>query len=117
MKECLGAVGLRPQHVVERQPEFLRELADAGVALVDQLAAVFGNLSLGEIPAPRPATPADPRVRLVDRRVDARLLQPVRAGETGQTGAHHHDPGVRLRRFRRAEKRSRRERCGRSPQP
>ena len=36
--------------VVEAEPQLLRELADLGVVLVDQLAAVLGDLPLGESP-------------------------------------------------------------------
>ena len=36
------------QQVVEREPELLGELARGGVVLVDQLAAVLGELSVGE---------------------------------------------------------------------
>ena len=50
--ERLGSVDLGREQVVEVEPQLLRELADLGVALVDQLAAVLGDLALGEV-APR----------------------------------------------------------------
>jgi hypothetical protein len=43
--EGLGPVDLARQQVVEVEAELLGELADLGVALVDQLAAVLGDLA------------------------------------------------------------------------
>ena len=63
------------QQVVELQPELGRELADRRVALVDQLAAVLGDLAVGERAAERPAAAADPVRGLVYLRDDAGLLQ------------------------------------------
>ena len=64
--EVLGAVGLGGQQVVEVQAQLLRELADLGVALVDQLAAVLGDLAVGERAAERPAASAEPVGGLVE---------------------------------------------------
>ena len=50
----LGAV-----EVVEPEAELLGELADLRVTLVDQLAAVLGDLPVGELAAPRPAAPTE----------------------------------------------------------
>jgi len=55
--EVIGAVGLSGQQVVEVQAQLLGELADLGVALVDQLPAVLGDLAVGERAADRPAAP------------------------------------------------------------
>ena len=71
--EQLGAVLLRLEQVVELEPEPLGELADVGVALVDQLAAVLADLAVGERAAQRPAAAADPVRGLVDLRRVARV--------------------------------------------
>jgi hypothetical protein len=44
--EGLGAVGFGGEQIVERQPEFLAELADGGVSLVDEFAAAFDDLAV-----------------------------------------------------------------------
>ena len=49
--EGLGSVRLRREQVVEVEPELLCELPDVRVTLVDQLAAVLGDLPAGERPA------------------------------------------------------------------
>jgi hypothetical protein len=48
--EVVGAIGLGGQQVVEVQAQLLGELADLGVALVDQLPAVLGDLAVGNVP-------------------------------------------------------------------
>ena len=55
----LRPVLLGLEQVVELEAEPLCELADRGVALVDQLAAVLGDLTVGERAAERPAAAAD----------------------------------------------------------
>ena len=62
------------------------------MALVDQLAAVLGDLAVGERAADRPAAAADPVRSLVDLGDVAGLLEPVRAGQAGQAGADDDDP-------------------------
>lgn len=56
----LGAVRFGLKEVVELQTELLGELPDLRVSLVYELAAVLGDLVLGELPTQRPAAPADP---------------------------------------------------------
>ena len=63
-----------------------------GVALVDQLTAVLGDLPVGEEAANRPAAAADPVPGLMDLGDDTGLLQPVRRGQPGEAGADDHDP-------------------------
>jgi hypothetical protein len=48
--EVVGAIGLGGQQVVEVQAQLVGELADLGVALVDQLPAVLGDLAVGNVP-------------------------------------------------------------------
>ena len=74
-------------------PSCLGELADLGVALVDQLAAVLGDLAVGEVTAPGPAAPAEPVGCLVDRRDVPGLLEPVGARQAGQARRRRDDPG------------------------
>ena len=57
--EGVGPVYLSRDQVVEIEPQFLGELADFGVALVDQLATVLGDLAFGEVAAPGPAATAE----------------------------------------------------------
>ena len=82
--EQLGAVGLGPQQVVELEAELVRQVADRVVTLVDELAAVLGDLPVGERAPDRPAAAADPVRRLVDLRRVPGLLQAVRARESRQ---------------------------------
>ena len=56
--EVLRPVRLALEQVVRVEPELLDELAQLDVAGVDQLAAVLGDLPVGEGSADRPATPA-----------------------------------------------------------
>ena len=62
--EGLGAVDLGGEQVVEAESEALGELTDLGVVLVDQLAAVLGDLAVGEgargSDQQRPPTRSDP---------------------------------------------------------
>lgn len=83
------AARLGGRHVVDRQTKFLGELPDSRVALVDQLPGVLGNLPYRKITPARPATPAEPRVGLVDGGVEARLLEPACARQPGQARADH----------------------------
>ena len=91
--ERLGPVELGREQVVEVEPQLLRELAGLGVALVDQLAAVLGDLPLGEVPPPRPAAPAEPVGGLVEVGPVSGLLEPVGAGQARQAAADDDDPG------------------------
>ena len=88
----LGPVGLGGEQVVEHEAEFLSELADRGVALVNQLPTALGDLPVSERAAEGPTPPADPVGGLIDGRRIAGLLEPVSAGQPGQPGAHDHDP-------------------------
>ena len=90
--ELLGALGLRLQQVVERQPELLRELLDRDVVGVDQLAAALVDLAVGEVAAAGPAASADAVRALVDLCRIPRLLEAVGSGQPGETGADD-DPG------------------------
>ena len=93
--EGLGAVDLGGEQVVEAESEALGELTDLGVVLVDQLAAVLGDLAVGERPgAVGPAAPADAVGSLVDLCGVAGALEVIRAAQPGQAGADDHDPGV-----------------------
>ena len=64
--ERLGPVDLGREQVVEVEPQLLGELAGLGMALVDQLAAVLGDLPLGKVAPERPAAPAEPVGGLVE---------------------------------------------------
>ena len=61
------------------------------VTLVDQLAAVLGDLAVGEVAAPRPAAAAQPVVRLVDLSRISGLLEAVRARQAREAGADDDD--------------------------
>ena len=89
MKKRLRAVRLGRELVVERKAKFLRELTDGRVALVNQFPAVLGNLPFREVAPTRPATPAESRIGLVNRGVDARLLEPIRTRQPGEARADH----------------------------
>jgi hypothetical protein len=99
VEERLGAGRLGPEHVVEREAELLRELADARVRLVDELPAVLGELrdgrdagEGGEGAAVGVAAPAQAGVGLVDGGGHARLPEAVGAGQPGEAGADDGDP-------------------------
>jgi hypothetical protein len=92
VEEVLGSFLLCLQQVVEVEPEPLCELADLRVSLVDQLAAVLGDLAAAGPVAVRPAAPADPRRRLVHLSGDACLLEPVGAGQSGESRADDDHP-------------------------
>jgi hypothetical protein len=61
------------------------------VTLVDQLAAVLGDLAFRERVAQSPAAAADPVGGFVDVGVVAGVLQRVRGAQPGQPGAHDDD--------------------------
>ena len=107
--ERLGPVDLGRMQVVEVEPQLLRELAGLVVVLVDQLAAVLGDLALGEVSAARPAAAAEPVGGLVEV---GPIAQPASAGRrrSGPRGR---------RRRRRSEETSRRSpsRAARSASP
>ena len=90
--ERLGSVDLGREQVVELEPQLLRELAGLGVALVDQLAAVLGDLPLGEVAAARPAAPAEPIGGLVEIGPVTSLLEPVGAGQAREAATDDDDP-------------------------
>jgi hypothetical protein len=90
--EQLGSVLLRLEQVVELEPEALRQLPDVGVALVDQLAAVFRDLALREGAPQRPAPASDPCRRLVDLGGVSRASQRVGGAQACEAGPDHHDP-------------------------
>ena len=101
--EDLGAVRLSLVQVVEVEPELLHEAPKLVVTLVDQLAAVLVDLTVGEEPAVAPAAPAEPCRRLVHLRAIAGLLQAIRARQAGEPGAHDDDGRRRRRTSRSAE--------------
>ena len=80
------------EQVVQVEAERLRELADRGVALVDELAAVLGDLTGGEVAAARPAAPTHPGARLVHRHLHAGRHELVRAREPGEPRTDDDDP-------------------------
>jgi len=61
------------------------------VALVDELAAMFSDLSIGEVAVPRPAPSAEAEGGLIDGRGDAGLSKAIRTGEPGQSGTDDND--------------------------
>jgi hypothetical protein len=79
------------QEVVQREAQLLRELADRGVALVDQLAPALGDLAVVPALAVRPAATAHAGRGLVHLGDDARLAEPVRGGEPGEARADDDD--------------------------
>ena len=93
----LGAVRLSLVQVVEVETELLHEAPKLVVTLVDQLAAVLVDLTVGEEPAVAPAAPAEACRRLVHLRAIAGLLQAIRARQAGEPGAHDDDDGRRRR--------------------
>src|SRR5262249_7411720 len=62
VEKQLGTVRFGGEEIVERQTELLCELPDSRVTLVDQLAAMLGDLSFGEITAPCPAASTESRI-------------------------------------------------------
>ena len=82
----------RRGEVVQREPELLRQRPDPVLGGVDELAAVLGGLAGGEL-ARGPAAAADPvRVRLIQRRSDPPLVQPIGAGQPREPRAHDRHP-------------------------
>src|SRR5207302_3963660 len=109
----------RREQVVEGEAELLDEVAQLGVALVDELAAVLGDLTAPARAVAEAASAHARRVRFVDLRVVARLLQPVGAREAREAGADDGDPRPRgaVRRLgepadRRGRRRGRADRAG-----
>jgi hypothetical protein len=97
-EEVLGAVRLGGQEVVERQPQLVREMADLGVSLVDELPAVLGDLAVGEGAADRPAATAHAVGGLMHLGDVPGLLKAVGARQSREAGSHDDD----TRRGRRA---------------
>jgi hypothetical protein len=88
VEQRLGAAGLRRHHVVEREPQLVRELPDGRVRLVDQLPAVLRELPVEEGGvAARPAAAAQAVAGLEDVGHDPALPQAEGAGEAGQPRA------------------------------
>jgi hypothetical protein len=114
VEEVLGAAGLSRKEVVQAESERLRQLPDLGVSLVDQLAAVLGDLRR-EVVAKRPAATADPVRCLVYVSADTGLLELVGAAESGEPRSHH-DNSRRARR-QRPWQRPRQRRRQRQPGP
>jgi hypothetical protein len=83
--------------VVEVQAELAHERADGVVVGVDRLAALLDDLAVGEVAAQGARASADAVRRLVHRASDAVLGEPVGAHQTGDAGAHDHDPPGRGR--------------------
>ena len=81
------AVGLG--EVVQRNVEFGGQRPDGGVRGVDQLAAEFHHLVVGEPPAQAQHPPARAGLRVVHPHVDAGLREAVGGGEAGQARADH----------------------------
>jgi hypothetical protein len=75
------------REVVELQPQFRGERADAHVTRVDQLAAEFAHLAVGEMVAQREHAATDARLRLVHAHADPSLAQAMRAAQSGDAGA------------------------------
>jgi hypothetical protein len=111
----LAPVQLSLEQVVELKPELLCKLADLGVTLVDELAAVLRDLALGEDAAERPATAADAVGALVNRGDAAGLLQTVGSCQPGQARADHDDTRLRGAFRQRGELRERSDREGGQP--
>ena len=86
-----GAVRLALEQIVEVETQLLSEVADLVVALIDQLAAVFVDLAVGEKPAATPAAPTNASRGIVHLRGVPRLPQAVGAGEASEPGAHDDD--------------------------
>ena len=93
--ERFAAIGFGRDHVVEWEAEFLRELTDLRVRLIDKLTAVLRNLSIGEAGAIGPTAAAQSRVRFVDGGDDALLFQAIRGGEPGESGPDDDDASRR----------------------
>ena len=85
--------GFAFEQIVEHQPEFLRELANAHVAGVDQLATEFDHLPVREMVAQAEHAAADARLRFVDARRHAGLAQAPRGAEARDARADDDDFG------------------------
>ena len=75
------------QHVVQRQAELGGKGPDCLVAGVDELAAVLGDLAVGEHVPRRVAATAEAGAGLIYRWAVAGLLQAVSGREPGEAGA------------------------------
>jgi len=87
----VGAVRLRAEEVVEREPQLVHEISDRVVTLVDQLAAVLGDLSVGEGAACAPAPSAQTVGRLVDLSRISGLFEAIRARQAREARADDDD--------------------------
>ena len=98
VEDVAGPRLLSGYHVGEGEAELSHQAAHRDVVAVDQLAAVLGDLTVGEGAPDGPDPPAEAVVRLVDHRTVPCLLQAVRADQAGEPAADHHDRLVALRR-------------------
>ena len=73
----------------------MREAPERLVAGVDQLAAVLVDLTVGEVPAARPAATADAARGLVDIRREPGLLQAIGGRQAGEPRPDDGDPAAR----------------------
>jgi hypothetical protein len=71
-------VAVAVEQVIQRDAEFAGQRADAGVAGIDQFAAEFDHLAVGEMVAQREHAPADAFLRLEYAHAHALLAQPPR---------------------------------------
>jgi hypothetical protein len=71
------------EQIVEFEAELAHELADRGVALVDELSPVLGQLPVRKCIPDRPATTAQPRRGLVELDDVASLIEAVTGSEPG----------------------------------
>ena len=104
-------VAVAVEQVVEGQAEFAGQLADVRMPGVDQLAAEFDHLAIGEMVAQRQHAPADAVLRFVHAHAHAGLAQPPRRGQAGDAGADDGDFIVRLRAHRQRQRLATGQQC------
>ncbi len=80
-----GAIGLCGQEVDEIEPEFLGEMPDLSVILVDQFAAVLRDLPVDPAAAVGPASAAEPIGRFEHGRRVSGLAQRIGCSQSGET--------------------------------
>ena len=87
--------GLAREQVVEHQSQFRSQRADADMVGVDQFAAEFDHLPVGEMIAQAQHPAADAVLRLEHAHRDSGLAQAPRRGQPGDAGADDDDFIVR----------------------